>query len=130
EPAFARELARQVGDHGAIPGRVQRPYVLALVEVFLTNGNGVAWNAEPSYRSLIGRFNANEAHIALGSFANTTIASRLQFDLPQRKFRELLTLLRPKITSPAVLELLHDIENFSGPLDALYEDSRVRRRVA
>lgn len=130
EPAFARELARQVGVHTAIPGRIVRAYVLAVVEVFLTNGNGVAWNADPTYRRLIAGFNANEAQIALGSFTNTTIASRLQFDLPRRQFGELLKLLRPKITSPAVLELLDDVQNFPGPLDALYEDSRIRRRVA
>ena len=49
EPVLARQLASIVGNHGLIPDQVARHYVISLVEVFLTNANGVAWNAEPIY---------------------------------------------------------------------------------
>lgn len=54
-PSRARLLERAVGDRG-VPHGVREDYVLALVEVYLTNGHGVAWNAEPVYRQLIERF--------------------------------------------------------------------------
>jgi hypothetical protein len=53
EPPFARLLQRLVGEDGTVPPQVTKPYVLGLVEVFLTNGRGVAHNAESIYLSLI-----------------------------------------------------------------------------
>lgn len=130
EPPFAHALQRIVGTGGKVPGRVSKKYVLALVEVFLTNGNGVAWNAEPTYRTLIDLFDASQALLAILSFTEDFIASRLQFPLCQKKYRELLGMLRINISLPAVKELVEDIEKFSGPLDRLRDDSQTKRKIA
>jgi len=129
EPAFARQLSGLVGQAGNIPVQVRNSYVLGVVEVFLTNGNGVAWNAEPYYIELINKFSQDEAIIAMLSFAAENIASRLQFSLCQQKYRELIDMIKGKISSPAALEVMEAIENYGGPLDKMGNDSRMKQKV-
>ncbi len=129
EPPFAQALQRIIGEAGKVPSRVNKKYVLAIVEVFLTNGNGVAWNAEPIYLSLIRLFDSNQALVAILSFSEDTIASKLQFPLCQRKYRELLQMLKIIISRPALKELIEDIENFNGPLDRLKDVSQFKQKV-
>lgn len=130
EPAFAGQLERLVGDTGSVPDAIQSRYILCLMEAFLTNGNGVSWGAEPLYLQLIQRLDSNQALMAILSFTDETIASRLQFPLVQKKFRELLDYLRPKITAAAVLELIDALEAYTGPLEHMRDDSRIKRKVA
>ncbi|WP_454739716.1 hypothetical protein [Cupriavidus necator] len=61
EPSFARRLESLVGDKGDVPLAVAGRYVDALVEVYLTNGNGIAWSAEPVYQRLLGKFDSSQA---------------------------------------------------------------------
>lgn len=129
EPPFARELSRLIGETGKIPVQINQKYVLSLVEVYLTNGNGVAWNAEPVYIELIKQFDSNQALIAILSFNNKIISSSLQFSLCQRKFRELLNILKVKVTSSAAVELLDEINEFNGPLDKMKDDTKFKRKV-
>jgi len=129
EPAFARQLSGLVGQAGNIPVQVRNSYVLSVVEVFLTNGNGVAWNAEPYYIELINKFSQDEAIIAMLSFSVENISSRLQFSLCQQKYRELIDLIKGKISSPAALEVMEAIENYGGPLDKMGNDSRMKQKV-
>jgi hypothetical protein len=128
EPSRARLLESIVGDRD-VPEDVRHPYVLALVEVFLTNGHGVAWNAEPSYRRMIENFGAREAEIALLSFTDTKIASRLQHPLPQNKFRELLGIIEPKLARRRYREIADAVRDFKGPLYAMSQESTVKRLV-
>lgn len=130
EPPFARQLQRLIGQSGNVPAQINRLYVLGLVEVFLTNGNGIAWNAEPVYLSMINQFDANQAIIAIASFNNVTIASSLQFSLCQTKYRELLNIMKNKISEAAVKELVNDILSYRGPLDKMKDDSRIKQKIA
>jgi len=129
EPAFARQLQRLIGETGDIPKQVNRKYILGLVEVFLTNGNGVAWNAEPTYIEMLNQLSAAQASTATLSFINQAIASRLQFPLCQKQFRKLLTMMEAKVTMPIVKELIGDIKAFAGPLDKMKDDSRIKLKV-
>lgn len=129
EPAFARQLGSLVGQAGKLPVQVRHTYVLGLVEVFLTNGNGVAWNAEPYYIELINKFSQEEAIIAMLSFTAENIASRLQFSLCQQKYKELIGLIKGKISSPAALEVLAAIETYGGPLDKMGLASRMKQKI-
>jgi len=129
EPAFARQLSSLIGQAGNLPIQVRNTYVLGLVEVYMTNGNGVAWNAEPYYIELVNKFSQDEAIIAMLSFTVERIASRLQFPLCQQKFRELIELVKGKISSPAALEVLESIQTYNGPLDKMGSDSRMKQKV-
>jgi hypothetical protein len=130
EPVFALQLLRLVGEQGSIPSAVSRNYVLGLVEVFLTNGSGVAWNAEPYYKQLLLGFTSDQALWAILSFVSDQISSKLQFQLCRTKFKELLELMRTKVTAPAIVDLIDDISAFQGPLDRMRDDSRVKQKVS
>lgn len=129
EPPFARELQRLVGASANVPKEAMHSYVIGLVEVFLTNGNGVAHAADLVYQQLFAKFDGSQALLAILSFNESNIASRLQFQLCGKKFRELLTLMQPKLTAPAAREVLADITQFQGPLDKLRNDSRIKTKV-
>ncbi|MGY6499744.1 MAG: hypothetical protein ACXIVQ_02430 [Acidimicrobiales bacterium] len=127
EPSRARLLERTVGDRG-VPESVRQDYVLALIEVFLTNGHGVAWNAEPVYQRLMESFTRREAEAALLAFTNTRIASRLQMSLASQKFEELLDVIEPKL-GKRYQEIATAIRESNAPADKLANDSKLKRLV-
>jgi hypothetical protein len=127
EPPFARELKRIVGMPPKIPKGINKQYVLTLVEVFLSNGNGIAWDAEHIYLDLINQFDSHQATIALLSFTTDQISSSLQIGLCKQKFIELLYYIRPKITNASTIELLDFILEFKGNFAEMRNDSRVQR---
>ncbi|MBW4609028.1 MAG: hypothetical protein KME22_17930 [Hassallia sp. WJT32-NPBG1] len=129
EPPFAKALEALINDRGQVPLQIREKYVLGLVEVFLTNGNGVSRNAEIRYRSLIERFNTTQAVMAILCFNNMKIASKLQHNLCQNKYRELLQMMKLKVSAPVVKELIDEIENYKGPLHKLKEQSDFKRKV-
>lgn len=129
EPPFARQLQRLIGENNRVPRQANKQYVLGLIEVFLTNGNGVAWNAGPIYLELINQFDSDQALLAILSFTNSIIASRLQFALCQKKYRQLLELMKDKVSAAAVKEIIEDIQEYEGPLDRMRDDSRIKRKV-
>ena len=129
EPPFASQLQRIVGDSPKIPKAINKKYVLTLVEVFLTNGYGEAWFADPIYIQLLSKLDSHQANIAILSFNNIEIASKLQFSICSNKFIELIKIIEPIITSPPVKELIKKIENFSGGLENLRNDKFIKTSV-
>lgn len=129
EPPFARALQRVVGDERNVPTQIKEKYTLALVEVFLTNGNGQAWNADPIYRSLINQFDEAQALTTVLSFENPQIKKKFQHSLCQERYRELLDMMKTKVSAPAVKELIDEIEKYKGPLDKLSNQSDFKRKL-
>jgi hypothetical protein len=130
EPTFARQLDRLVGAHGQIPKQISLRYVHGLVEVFLTNGFGVAWNAEPIYENLLQKLDSEQALMAVLSFRDDSISSKLQLNLCRQKFEQLLNMMKSKTATPAMTEVIELIENSPAPLDKLKSDTRVQQKVA
>jgi len=130
EPSFARQLSRIVGEPPKVPKALSKKYVLSLVEVFMTNGNGVTVSAQSIYQDLLSKLDSHQANIAVLSFNDTGISSKLQFSLCQTKFKEMLDLVRPSITTPAVKDLLTHIDNFKGRLENLKHDKTIKTTVA
>ncbi|MEU5524667.1 hypothetical protein ABZ759_29390 [Streptomyces sp. NPDC047860] len=130
EPRVARRLAELVGQHGAVPDNLVRQYVNTLVTVFLTNGHGEAKAANPIYLDLIGRFDPEQASLALRAFANAEISSQLQRLLSQKKWNELLNVIDVKITGRPERELLQAVREFPGTPDKLRLDSGIKRYLA
>lgn len=106
----AQDLVRLLGDGFDVPRGIQEKYVTVIVYVFLTNGFGVSWSANPVYEELISNFTTREATYALNTITNTTVANRLHQPLSKQKFGELLHLLEGKIVS--------------GPRRALFDELR------
>lgn len=130
EPTFARQLERIIGEHGQIPEQLNQRYVYGLVEVFLSNGSGVAWNAESTYESLLKRLDSDQALIAVLSFQDDFISSRLQLRLCQKQFRKLVEMMKMKAATPAMTEMVELVENSSAPPDRLREDAKIQQRAA
>jgi len=129
EPPFARQLQRLVGKDGKIPPSIEKKYILSLVEVFLTNGNGTARNAQPIYLSLLNLFDSKQAFVAILSVFDDFISSKLQFPLCRNKYRELLELMKIKISMPALKELIDDIENSKEPMEDLKNSPHFRQKA-
>ncbi len=129
EPSFARQLQRLIGKDGKLPPSIAKKYALNLVEVFLTNGNGVAENAQPIYLSLLNLFDSTQAFVAVISVFNDFISSKLQHSLCRKKYRELLELMKIKISTPALKELIDDIENAKEPIEDLKNLPQFRQRA-
>lgn len=125
EGAPARALAAQVGDRGDIPVAVTRKYVQTLVEVYLGNGYGVSWAADPVYSDLLDLLTPDQAGVALRSFTDPTISARLWSSKPQQRWAKLLDRLGPKLTRERDLELLAAVRASAGSPDKLSSDSRI-----
>lgn len=72
---------------------------------------------------------SHQANIAVLSFNDTGISSKLQHSLCQRKFRELIEIVKPIVTTPAVKDLIQNIEGFSMRLDNLKNDKTIKPLV-
>lgn len=129
EPGTARQLKTVVSSSDTVPDSIRSHYVSCLVEVFLTNGNGVTWNAQPIYEELIRGFTPEMAMLALISFMNKNVASSLQFQLCKKKWNELLDIIKPKIRNATAKELLTAIETSHAPLEKLSQDSTLMTKV-
>ena len=129
EPPFARQLGRLVAGGNSVPKQVRVAYVLALVDVFLSNGNGICRAADPLYAYMIRQFTPGLAQIAISAFTRPHISSKLQFERCRAKYLEMLNIIEPSITSPVVREFIQDIRAYKGPMERLGEDARIRRKL-
>jgi hypothetical protein len=126
EPTFAMQLYRMVGNPPKVPKALNKKYVYTIVETFLSNGNGVASFAEQTYIEMLSNLNSFQANIAALSFNDTQISSKLQHSLCAKKFRELIEIVKPIITSPAIKDLIEKIDNYTGKLENLKNDISIK----
>lgn len=129
EPSFARRLESLVGEKGSVPPAIVGRYIEGLVEVYLTNGHGVAWSAEPTYQALLAKLDATQALLAVLSFRKMHITSKLQFELCTQKFREIVALARAKVTSPQGVDILSIIEGYKPPLQHMRSETKLMEKV-
>ncbi|MDR2572081.1 MAG: hypothetical protein LBD23_17525 [Oscillospiraceae bacterium] len=130
EPAFARQLKTVLGENEVVPNALIYYYTKAIVSVFITNGNGVCWAADPIYIDMIRNFDAKQSFVALISFCeDKSIYNRLQHSLCQDKFEEMLGYIEPNITSQGVLDLLKDIKKQIKTLSRLTEKDKLYERI-
>ena len=127
EPSFALQLERLVGKTN-IPKQLNNKYVFILIDCFITNGNGVCWDAEDIYIKLINMFSQDQINMAVFSFMNEHISSMLQFELCEKKYREMIDILKQKNVSSAVEEVIKLIEDFSS-LKNMRKDSMIKEKV-
>lgn len=130
EPALARQLLRLVGNELKIPKNVEKKFVTTITEAFLTNGYGIANNANDTYVQILTNFNSHQGNIAILSFTDINISSKFRFDLCKKKYKELINIVRPSITSPAVNELIDYIINeYKGEYSNLINDTVIKNHI-
>lgn len=128
EPSYARALKKLVGEHN-IPMSLYYLYTKTLVDVFVTNGNGVCWDANEIYKDLIRNFDSKQSFIAITSFTEEKIKSKLQFDLCKRKYEEMLDLLEPNLTNSILLDLSTTIKTEIRNLSSMNPDNKLIQRI-
>ena len=128
EPTIAKQLSMYVGSI-QIPKQCYFEYVNTLINVYLTNGYGVAWSAEPIYIDLIQKFNQEMSLIAILSFTQDNISSKLQFSLCKDKFVSMLDLIKPKITSVAIVEIIDKLVDYKEALHKLKNDTKFNEKI-
>lgn len=129
EPTIAKQLSMYIGNN-QIPKQCYFEYVNTLVNVYLTNGYGVAWSAEPIYSDLIQKFDQEMSLIAILSFTQDDISSKLQFSLCKDKFISMLNLIKPKITSNAIIEIIDKLIEFKEALHKLKNDTKFNEKIS
>lgn len=129
EVTFAKQLRRVIGEHSKVPRGLDKKYIYGLVNVFLTNANGVATGAEPVYLELLGKLSPIQASFAVISFLeDDEVSSKLQFKLCEKKYRQLLEILLPKIISEPVKELINEIQKIRvGGMSNLKSDPNIKQ---
>ncbi|OLZ72608.1 hypothetical protein AVW11_04150 [Streptomyces amritsarensis] len=129
ERPVARRLSDLVGQLGVVPKALTQKYVLNIVDVFLTNGHGIALAADPIYRDLIGKFDPEQASIALRSFTDSVISSKLQQEIPRQQWAVLLTIIEDKLTARPERELLDAIRKSDAKPHQLWMHSAIKRQL-
>lgn len=110
EPPLALMLKKYV-ENSIIPKQIESRYVKVLVFVYLTNGYGIAWNAEPIYEKLIKDFTPFQAKSALVSCSLPWINSKLcNFKLCEDKFIEIINMIEIKIPEGKFQDLLREFK--------------------
>ena len=120
----ARMLKKAIGGR-SVPKGIRSEYVLAIVEVFLSNGHGIATSADPIYRELIEQLSQREAQMFVLSISNPRISGRLQMKLAVQQYWELLRLIEPKLNRRHK-EAIVAIRNSNAPLHKTPDESRIR----
>lgn len=128
EPPYARQVKLLIGTHG-IPEQVAPYCVMVIVDAYLTNGNGICWDADGAYNSIINNFTQHQFVLAITSFTYDKIASKLQFSLCISQYKKLLSIAESNVTSPHVKELIGIIRSYSNSFYKLREDVKIMQKV-
>lgn len=128
EPTFALELKKMVGNFD-IPEIISKEYVLTIVDVFLTNGNGVCNVGDEIYKTLISKFNEVDSGFALLSFLNANIKNKLLNPLCSQKYKEMVLILNSKITDVMYKSIAEIILEQDIMLYKIEEDSRIKEKL-
>jgi hypothetical protein len=130
EAAPAQKLLDLVGGHGDVPSAVRDLYVRTATEMFIGNGFGVSWAADPSYQEMLKRFSPSDAGTALRMLSDVAFSSLLASSVGASRWAQLLDLLDSKLTSNTDRKLMEAIRGFSGPPDKLRLDSAIFKLAA
>ena len=109
EPPMAREVERLVPDSGIVPGGIRARYVEVITMCKLTNGRGIAWNAESTYDRLIRAWQDREILEFLVLLGNIDVKSRLQFVLCNSKLYDMAAVMANNTSNSLALEGLNSV---------------------
>lgn len=109
EPQFIKQVYRLIGTNN-ISQNIEHTLTMTVIDAFLTNGNGVCWEANDIYLKVMEKFNDRQMVIGILSFTHDRISSKLRYKLCQRKYIEYLDLVKNKTTLPSLIEIVEDIK--------------------
>lgn len=128
EPLYAKQVKNLVGDN-EVPSAVNKTYVLVITNAFLTNRNGVALNANGIYIDMIKKFSQSQMFIAISSFTEDKISSKLQFSLCKKQYLDLLDIAEKNVTAPLLLDFINDLRNYKYPYSDMRNDGKIMQKL-
>jgi len=131
EPSAAKAVHKLVPSSGSVPENVRTRYVKILTMCKLTNGHGVAQNAEPYYDRMIGTWQEKEILCFLLVCADFEVRIRLQkAKLCSMKFSQISRMLVDRTTNALALRGLNFIAQFKPDVaGGAISDSRFKKIV-
>lgn len=105
-----------IGIPPSVPEGIESKYIGTLIDVFLTNGYGIATSSNFIYLELINGFTPKQAIFAIALIFDESISSKLQIKLCSKKYVELLGILEKKIATHAARQLISEIKSMRMPL--------------
>jgi len=126
----ARRVSELAGPQGDVPSAIRDRYVRTITELYIGNGYGVSWNAEPTYLDMIQRFSSSDAGVALRMFNDVAFSSILASSTGKKQWGLLLDALDPKLTSTTDRNLMAVIRAFTGTPDQLRIDTAIKKLLA
>ncbi len=130
ELAPARRVAELAGDQGDVPESIRSRYVRTITGCFLGNGYGVSSAAAFHYEKMLKAFSPGDAGIALRLFMDPPISSVLSSNVGREQWAEVMDILEPKLTSTRDRNLMQAIRGFSGALQQMRLDTRIKKLAA
>lgn len=112
EPAMANALGKLVPGSGTVPDNIRVRYIKGLTLCKLTNGNGAAWSAEPTYDHLIRTWQDKDILTFLNTLSDAEVRSRLQFPLCSSKLHEMAATLADRTANALALAALNFIKGY------------------
>ena len=112
EPPMASALAKLVPSSGTVPDSIRARYIKGLTLCKLTNGNGAAWGAEPTYDQLLRTWQDRDILTFLTVLSDAEVRSRLQFHLCSTKLREVAVMLTGRTSNALALGALNFIAGY------------------
>lgn len=123
----ARRLRSIVGNPASIPSGIEAKYISSLVDVFLTNGYGVARSSNEIYLELIKDFTPRQAIYAVALIFDESISSKLRIPLCEQKYFEMIEIIQQKISTHAAKSLIEEIKSKKKPASDIRADDKLRQ---
>jgi hypothetical protein len=112
----ARRLQSILGNPSKVPPGAEKKYIDTLVNVFLSNGYGIAFSANEIYSELLSGLTPRQAIYAVALVFDEGISSKLRIDLCAKKYIEMVDSLSPKISTHAAKQLVTEVKSGKQPL--------------
>lgn len=125
----ARRLKLIIGDAPSVPAGIQNKYISTLIDVFLTNGFGVARSSNHIYLELINGFTPKQAVYAVSLVFDEGISSKLQIKLCAEKYFEMIKIVEPKISTQAAKQLIEQIKLKKMQASDIRSDEKLKQIV-
>lgn len=123
----ARRLKSIIGDTPSVPTGIQTKYISTLIDVFLTNGFGVARSSNNIYLELIQGFTPKQAVYALFLVFDEGISSKLRIKLCAEKYFEMIKIVEPKISTQAAKQLIEQIKLKRAQISDIRSDEKLKK---
>ncbi len=123
----ARRLKSIIGNTPSVPVGIEAKYINSLIDVFMTNGFGIAQSSNVIYLELINGFTPKQAVYAVALIFDEGISSKLRINLCAEKYIEMVKIVEQKISTQAAKRLIEEIMSKKMPLPDIRSDKSLRK---